>query len=210
GNQQVFSISHSVIRIPESLPLRFRRIEVPELQNSAEEKLALRIQRNMNLLSWQKSHLSENIRERVVRNLHQPPRPVNITACYPLVVSAHRTLRSITQKKVQFFIRFPEPLEILFDHLRWALRYVRVSGMTFSSNFFTQKASREEAEFSIQQQFNLAAHLNFDDRAQHYHRLNQRGKREVYPIANLRLRDLMNLARQTTQKFNEVNEKMRA
>ncbi len=210
GNQQVFTISHDQIHIPASLPLRFRHIEVPALNNLTEEKLALRIQRNMNLLCWQKSVLVENIREKAGRTVRHSPRNAPLPARYPLAVSAHRTLRSIPQKKINFFIRFPEPLDVLFEHLRWSLKSARVSGLAFNNSLFKQITDREKIAFSLLQQISLSDQLNFNDRPQFNNRLRQRATREIYPIANLRLRDLMNLARQTNQKFNEVNQKMRA
>ncbi len=205
-----YKIEHVQIRIPSAIPLRNRRIDLPGLDLAGKGLLCLKIQRDMHSIIPQISIIRENIREKTTKSHSHVTGPVMLPRRYPLAVAAQRQLRSLPLKKSIFYIRFPEVLEVLFDHLRWSLKFARVCGMPFGRNFIAAKPTGEKTAFAFLQNIYTNRHLEFDDRLTIHNSMHQKPARTMYPVTNLRLRDLMNLARQTNIKFNEVSQKIQA
>ncbi len=209
GNRPEFTIGHDQIQLPAALPLRNRRVEFPTLNLANEKQLALKLQCDMHAIIKQSGAIQDNIREKVSQSQCPTAKVARLPIHYPLAISAQRSLRSLPLKKSTFFIRFPAIIEVFYEHLRWSLRDERLSGLAFIDHFKNQKAEGNSPSFIIRQTLRLARHIDFRERLALFNRFHK-AAREIYPISNLRLRDLMNLARQTNQKFNEVNQKIRA
>jgi len=209
GNHPEFAINHDQIQLPAALPLRNRRVEFPDLNRANDKQFSLKIQCDMHAIIHKTGAMNENILERANRSQRPAERMAKMPMRYPLAISAQRSLRSLPLKKSTFFIRFPDIIEVFYEHLRWSLRDERVSGLAFIDHFKNQKAEGKLPAFLIRQTLRLACHVDFRERLALFNRFDKTA-REIYPISNLRLRDLMNLARQTNQKFNEVNQKIRA
>ncbi len=210
SNKFEYKIEHVQIRIPLAIPLRNRRVDLPGIDLAGKSALGLKIQRDMHSIIPQVSILRENIREKTTRSHRHEAGPVMLPRRYPLAIAAQRLLRSLPQKKSTFYIRFPEVLEVLFDHLRWTLKFARVCGMPFGRNFITDKPTGEKTAFAFLQKVQTASHLAFNDRLIMQNSMHQKPARAIYPVTNLRLLDLMNLDRQTNLKFNEVSQKIQA
>lgn len=209
-NSYSYSLVHDSIEIPTVLPMRNRKPELPGCEKQCPQKLALRIDTIMDAIIWQSGEIQPPPAEKIVRIKKCLPE-LDIQDRFPLTISAAKTTRRLAQRKITFFARFPTPLEVLYQHLLWQLNDERAAGFEISSTSVHSKKAEDFGEFTISGGPARRRSVEFSEKpGGPGSTMKQRTAREQYAIANLRLRDLMNLARQTNQKFTEITNKMRA
>ena len=98
---------------------------------------------------------------------------------------------------------------MLFEHLRHMLRAMRTAGQEFSETATNTRSPYACESFASHEQTGHTK-AGFGERSMNVYRMPQSQQREKYLINKLRLRDLMNLARQTNQKLQEINQKISA
>ena len=202
-------ICHAMPVIPRSLPLRYRRVETPKIGDFSTEKLALRIESDLKNIIWQAGAIRAEVFEKASAENRQEHRHPVTSRRYPFAVSAQKYFREIKQKQINFFVRPPQPVEMLFEHLRYMLRAMRTADQQFSE-VATGARSPYAGESFTSRELTRLAKAGFGERNMIACRMPQSQQREKYLINKLRLRDLMNLARQTNQRLQEINQKISA
>lgn len=204
-----WEIRHAMPPLPRSLPLRHRRVENPKISDVAAKKLALRIECDLKNIIWQAGKIRTEIFEIAASQTKQEHRKPETNRRYPFAVSAQKHFRGMAQKQINFFVRPPQPLEMLFEHLRHILKTMRTSGQEFSEAALNSRSAYAGEQFTCQEKTEHVK-AGFGERNTTVYRMPQSQQREKYLINKLRLRDLMNLARQTNQKLQEINQKISA
>lgn len=204
-------IIHDQIEIPAALPLRIRKTENYNLESANTGKFELRIERVMNAIAKQSGTFPAADNDRSVKQGNLQPR-VLLNTMFSLVVAAPASYRRLPQRRDCFNASFPEPLEVLYQHLLWQLGDERSSGLNISEDSLKQKHEVSIPEFLFPRQAIANKQILYSEKPAFasISRLRQKHTRELLAIANLSLRDLMNLARETTLKFSAISNKMRA
>ena len=86
---------------------------------------------------------------------------------------------------------------------------MRTAGQEFSEAATNSRSPYASESFAGHEKIGQTK-VGFDERSSNFYRMPQSQQREKYLINKLRLRDLMNLARQTNQKLQEINQKISA
>ncbi len=204
-----WEICHAMPLIPRALPLRYRRIENPKIGDLSAKRLALRIESDLKNIIWQAGKIRAEAFEKAAAQIRQEHRRPETSRRYPFAVSAQKYFRQMKQKQINFFVRPPQPVEMLFEHLHHMLRAMRTAGQEFSEAA-TNSRSPYACESFASHERTEQTKAGFGERSMSIYRMPQSQQREKYLINKLRLRDLMNLARQTNQKLQEINQKISA
>lgn len=204
-----WEICHAMPLIPRALPLRYRRIETPKISDFLAKKLTLTIESDLKSIIWQAGAIRAEVFEKAVTQTRQEHRRPETSRRYPFAVSAQKYFRQMKQKQINFFVRPPQPVEMLFEHLHHMLRAMRTAGQEFSEAVTNTRSPYACDSFASHERTDQAK-AGFGERSMNVYRMPQSLQREKYLINKLRLRDLMNLARQTNQKLQEINQKISA
>ncbi len=204
-----WEICHAMPLIPRALPLRYRRVENPKIADLSAAKLALKIESDLKNIIWQAGEIRAEAFEKSSAKTRQEHRQPETSRRYPFAVSAQKYFREIKQKQINFFVKPPQPVEMLFEHLRHMLRAMRTAGQEFSETATNTRSPYACESFASHEQTGHTK-AGFGERSMNVYRMPQSQQREKYLINKLRLRDLMNLARQTNQKLQEINQKISA
>ncbi len=205
----IWEICHAMPLITRSLPLRYRRVENPKISGFLTKKLTLRIESDLKNIIWQAGKIRVEAFEKAATKIRQEHRRPETSRRYPFAVSAQKYFRQMTQKQINLFIRPPQPVETLFEHLRHMLRAMRTAGHEFSQAATNTRSPYASESFASHVKTDQAK-VGFGERATTVYKMPQSQQREKYLVNKLRLRDLMNLARQTNQKLQEINQKISA
>ncbi|MBU1108201.1 MAG: ParA family protein [Candidatus Riflebacteria bacterium] len=189
-------------------PLRSRNIEFPQ---SMEFGDALSLKKALD----HESKITNNIDNSFSAEfgVHRPvarPTYLPITlARQPLPKSASKTWKTLSLRPKQFRAVFPNQIETLYRHLLWSIATKRQQPVTFSKSFL----SRSEGiaiPFKTDNSETAKQNTFCDKNYSVVNKLSLQILRSSIRVGKLSRKDILNLARQTTEKFNQFSNQLRA
>ncbi len=201
-----YAVSIDPLRIPARIPLRYRRLTSPAPAGLPAEVFSLRTVGSLYQISWKKSRLRIDLDKiRIVSEqsfLHELKRRKN----YPMTLKAKTPFRSLLQKKINFFIRPPEVIETIYQHLIQSSKGALLPAMQLKDKVIETQISPTTAPDFAANAYQTVFTVNYTDQHLAPGKINLRKDRRFFPIVKPGFKDLMNLARQTNSKLNAIGQ----
>lgn len=123
--------------------------------------------------------------------------------------SAARTWKKIEAGKKHFRALFPDSIETLYRHLLWSLAVKRQQAVSFSAAHLARAAEPRRAFKTGNAVISQSASFCLKG-TEPTGKLSQNFLRSAVKVSKLRLKDVMSLARQASEKFSQVNSRLQA
>lgn len=122
---------------------------------------------------------------------------------------AARLWNRLEPKRKQLRAIFPDSLETLYNHLLWSIAVRRQQPGIFSDR--AMRLTEPANESFVSRKDLVIGQTKFTDKNLiNARRISQNFSRNAIKVSKLRLKDLMSLARQASEKFNQLNSRLRA
>ncbi|KAF1080702.1 MAG: hypothetical protein GQF41_3112 [Candidatus Rifleibacterium amylolyticum] len=188
-------------------PLRTRKIELPNslaFPILAAEKEALDHASSLNFQTERSFKADYGIDIPAIR----PAYDNLLMTRQSLPKSASKTWKSLQLTRKHFRPLFPDEIETLYRHLLWSFAAKRKQPAAFSAASLTRK---ENASLFRTNDAGPLDAANYRDKGlSPSARLKQNFLRDAIKVSKLRLKDVMSLARQASEKFSQVTSQLRA
>jgi len=200
-------VFHCRIPAPPDFPLRNRKIELPQSLEYAkvaaestlldhENKIIFSADKRFSADQFYHSPVFAPVYGNIFMSRHSLPMP------------ASKVWKKIDLNHKQFRINIPDGIETLYRHLLWTFSTKRQQPATFSSSSLV-KVNKLPSAFSTGQP-SFATTTSFRDRTRLITKLTQNFFRDSIKVSKLRMKDILSLARQASEKFSQVNNQLRA
>lgn len=206
----VYSVCIDPLQIPAKMPLRYRRLSLPTPADLAAEVFNLKIIGSLRKINWKKAKLNIDCNKISLLSCPDFFHYFRRNKRYPMTLKAKIPFRNLLQKKINFFIRPPEVIETIYQHLLYSSKAAFTSALTLKDKTVATKSPIPPGE-----SFELNGHpadspLLYDEQHLTLGKIILKKDRKFFPIVKPGFKDLMNLARQTNTKLNEIGQIIRS
>ena len=191
-----------------SYPLRARKIELPKSLEFSETACIKKVlDRESTIIFAADKRFAANYGTGKLPAQQAYRQPVMAKQSLPK--SASKTWKQLSLPRKQFWVVFPDQIETLYRHLFWSFSAKRQQTSAFSKSFLA-KVDGAARSFATNHAANGQDNAFCDKGYLAVSKLSQNFLRNSIKVKKLSLKDIMNLARQANEKFNQVTNQLRA
>jgi len=194
------------IHIPRTIPMRVKQVETPRIESQLQNEIRTIILPQITIAAGRKHSLFSFAMPR-------PGKKPSMQQLMPVLRHTDLSLlkyeppQMITSKDHDMSCIFPTALEEFFAHLLYNIRYQRQRSISYQERMQNSSYSDLTPHIYYSQQDQPTLQF-YDRQAQGNKKIKKDFNRFAFVVSKLKLRDLMNFARQANEKLASLNTRI--